>query len=301
VDRAGGDWESVSFEVIMEAVEGEDPRATAALDDALRFLAVGIANLSREFRPSMIILGGYLFERGESIYKRLRHILQRRPALFGLEPSQVVLGELGGKAVAIGAGTLILENFFGVARQIIDPLAASPLLEPAFERTPVWPDLADQGTVLAPSTTRIAWAGNLTPDFARVRVGEPITVALDVKVDHPREPNDLKALLHWDRVAMYGGHWATPKNSPMQLSSVVDGMLRYEVTLGALPPGRYEFTAHVMGANDVWLRAGGAGHENNGRVEVLPSRGAMPEDRKNGHLENNTRKEAARQKQEIAS
>ena len=48
-ERVGGDWDAVSFEVVMEAVDANDPVATGALDAALAYLAIGVANLSRSF------------------------------------------------------------------------------------------------------------------------------------------------------------------------------------------------------------------------------------------------------------
>jgi predicted NBD/HSP70 family sugar kinase len=271
-DRAGGDWDSVSFEVVMEAVHANEPLAASALDDALNFLAIGITNLSRELRPDMIVLGGYLFERDGAIYDRLIQALERRPPLFGMKPLQVVPGELGAKARCIGGGTLVLENFFGAAQRVMSPVAASQLPEPAFEHTPVWPQVSAAPGPVGPANARIAWAGNLTPHLARVRTGEPVPVTVDVRLEDPAQSAGLKVLLHWDRVGLFGGHWATPKNSPMQLTSDNDGVLRYGVTLGTLPPGRYEYAAHVVGANDLWVRGERPNNENNGRVEVLPAR-----------------------------
>jgi predicted NBD/HSP70 family sugar kinase len=300
-NRAGGDWDSVSFEVVMEAVEAEDAIGVTALDEALNFLAIGVTNLSRTFRPTTIVLGGYLFERGCGIYERLQAALQRRPPLFGVTPLQVELGVLGSKACCVGAGTLVLENFFGVAQQVMAPMAASQLPEPAFEHTLVWPRLAEQGIVLKPSDVRIAWAGDLQPDYSRVRSGEPISVTVDVRLEKADEDQaaSLKALLHWDRVALFGGPWATPKNSPMQLISNRYGLLTYGVTLGSLPPGRYEYAAHVMGANDIWIRAFQQEEVRNGRVEVLHSRAVAIDPGESQQNITRIRKEADRQKQLI--
>lgn len=299
--RADGDWDSVSFEVVMEAVEADDPIATAALYEALGFLSIGITNLTLEFRPTMVVLGGYLFERDPKILDHLRDALDQRPTLFGLKPPRVVHGELGQKACCIGAATLVLENFFGVAQQVMSPLT-SQLPEPAFEQTVVWPRLAEDGVILQPSSTRVAWAGNLQPEYSRVRMGEPVTVTIDVRVEEPNEPSEVKVLLHWDRVAMYGGYWATPKNSPMRLISNRNGLLGYGVTLGTLPPGRYEYTAHVLGANDFWVRADESRNgTTNGRIEVLPARYSASIDGANsGTNANSPRKEAERQKQPAA-
>ena len=116
-------------------------------------------------------------------------------------------------------------------------------------------------------------AGNLRPAFARVLPGEPITVSVDVELegDGAQTQTEVKALLHWDRVAQFGGNWPNPRNSPMHLVQEDGPDARYAITLGTLAPGKYEFTAHVLGANDVWVRVEGP-DERNGRVEVLPQR-----------------------------
>jgi len=271
-----GDWEAVSFEAIMEAVERGDPFATDALNDALSYLAIGISNLSRMVRPSMVVLGGYMFERGDGIVERLESEIGRRPSLFGMRPNRVTVGELGGKACSIGAGTLVLESFFGEAQQVIAPPIPTEVPEPSFEGTLVWPQEAEHGFVVKVSAVRIQSASDLRPAFSRIRSGEPLSVTVDVRLaDSASEtPPDVKVLLHWDRVALFGGNWATPKNSPMQLIDEKDGVLRYGVTLGSLPPGRYEFAAHVLGKNDIWVRTHDEHGESNGRVEVIASRAA---------------------------
>lgn len=272
--RTDGDWEAVSFEAVTEAVEANDPIAVAALEDALSYLAVGITNLSLMFRPNLIVLGGYLFERDLGMAERLQSLMSQRPTLFGMKPVEMLVGELGGKACGIGAGTLVLENFFGVAHQVITPSATPQLPEPSFEQPPEWP--TERGAVIKTSTVRLEWAGNLQPVHSRIRSSDSLAVTVDVRLAGKsiELPPDVKVLLHWDRVGLFGGHWVTPKNSPMQLIEQSEDVLRYGLTLGSLPPGRYEFAAHVMGKNDMWVRSNDEHGESNGRVEVIASRAA---------------------------
>ena len=277
-----GDWESVSFEAVMEAVEEKDEFASSALDDALDYLAVGVSNLSRMFRPNLIVLGGYMFERSDEPFKRLKEIVETRPSLFGMKPLNLAVGELGSTACGVGAATLILENFFGVAHHVMAPTQTPQLTEPAFESALVWPQESEQSVLVTTSPVEISWAGNLDPTFSRIRTGDHLSVTVDVRVAEGQTelPTDLAVLLHWDRVALFGGNWATPKNSPMRFLEEVNGVLRYEVRLGSLPSGRYEFAAHVIGKNDVWVRTNDERGERNGRVEVLRSRATAdrPED-----------------------
>ena len=300
VEHVGGDWDAVSFEAVMEAVDRQDPIATAALDEAISYLAICVSNVCRLFRPDMIVVGGQLFEHGGTTFERLQAALERRPAFFGMEARPVVLGDLGARAACVGAATLVLENFFGVAQQVMTSEPLSRVPQPAFEHTLVWPERAENGVVFVPGNVGIDWAGSLRATESRVRSGEPITVMVDVKLDagDSAKVSEVKALLHWDRVALFGGNWTNPKNSPMHLISSDRGEATFGVTLGSLPPGKYEYAAHVLGSNDIWVRTSNPIENTNGRVEVLPSRAAAFEGEIDLEPQKTTRKEAGPSKEQ---
>jgi hypothetical protein len=146
--------------------------------------------------------------------------------------------------------------------------------EPAFEQAPVWPDQADLAVALVRSDAMVAWAGNLQPASARLAAGEQVAVTVDVRLkpgSAAADANRVKVLLHWDRVPQFGGNWPKPKNSPMHLVAENGEVSTYAVTLGSLPPGKYEFAAHVLGANELWARTD-TPNETNGRIEILDPR-----------------------------
>jgi hypothetical protein len=116
-------------------------------------------------------------------------------------------------------------------------------------------------------------------------------VSVTVRTDPDGDPHDVKALLHWDRVGLFGGNWPSPKNSPMHLLRENGQEATFGVTLGSLPPGKYEYAAHVLGANDIWVRLGEFPTESNGRIEVLPSRAPVVDKDEVDDLENRSRKE----------
>jgi hypothetical protein len=123
---------------------------------------------------------------------------------------------------------------------------------------------------------KVRSAGNLQPAFSRIRSREPVTVTVDVLLDGScQEAQNVKALLHWDRVALFGASWPNPKNSPMHLVSREGSRATFAVTLGSLPPGKYEFAAHVLAADDLWVRPTGSTNVN-GRIEVLADRSSVP-------------------------
>ncbi|HEX6509911.1 MAG TPA: ROK family transcriptional regulator [Chloroflexota bacterium] len=268
-----GDWDAVSYAAITEAVQQGDPVATSAVDEAAAYLAVGITNAIRELRPEIVVLGGGLFDGPAGMFERLQGVLKLRPALFTASATPVVQGELGARAAAIGAATLVLENFFGIPQQVMSSELEAQAEQPAFERTLVWPLETADSVVLARSSTRVRLAGNLRPLSHRVRNGQPVTVKLDVELETPvaADAMDVKVLLHWDRVALFGAGWPNPKNSPMQLSSLDGRHATFSAVLGSLPPGKYEYAARVLAANDLWVRGDGPS-EPNGRLEVLSNR-----------------------------
>lgn len=272
-ERFGENWDAVTYEAVMEALNDGDQVADGAIDEAIACLAIGVSNIDRLLRPEAIVLGGQLFDRTPHIFERLRDLVLHRPSFFASPPAHLAVGDLNTRAPCVGAAALVLENFFGVPERVMAGDSAWHAPEPSFEDALVWPQLAERGILFTRGNERVTWAGNLQPVSLRVRNGDPITVTVEVERTGSAggtEPG-LKVLLHWDRVPMFGGNWPNPKNSPMQHVQTRGRRATYSVTLGMLPPGKYEFAAHVVGVNDMWVRTEGPG-EVNGRVEVLPSR-----------------------------
>ena len=144
--RAGGagplssaEASAVSYPAVLEAIAAGDAVASSALDEALGYLSIGLANIDRQLRPACIVLGGEMFADQHEVFERLVEIRRRRQPFFGVEPAPVLLGELGSQAVCIGAATLVLEAFFGTPEHVISAERRTGNTEPAFERTPVWP------------------------------------------------------------------------------------------------------------------------------------------------------------------
>jgi predicted NBD/HSP70 family sugar kinase len=261
--------EHLNFPVVREAIEAGDPVATSAADEAMGYLAVGVANLDRQIRPDVIVVGGELFSPGSDMFDRLLAILDRRPKLYGASTSRLLAGALGTRAPSVGAGTVVLESFFGVPEREIASESESDALEPTFESAPLWPVHTDAAMEGWTSTATVAWAGNLQPSVARLRGGDAVTVTVQARVVGDTDGHGVKTLLHWDRVPLFGGSWPSPKNSPMHVVSTTDDITTYGVTLGSLPVGKYEFTVHLLAANDVWVPGA---RQPNGRIEVLPAR-----------------------------
>lgn len=266
-----GDWDAVSFAAVTQALERGDAVVETIFNQSIAYLSLGITNLIRLLQPQRVVVGGQLFDQTDSPFGRLKSALGAR-SLDGAG-CRVLRGEFGSVAAPLGAATLVLEDFFGIPEYVMSAETPPPSGEPSFEDTLVWPEQAAESDLLAASDTRVVWVGNMRPSVARVPSGEPVTVTVDVTLDRPVTDGDsgIKALLHWDRVPVFGGNWPNPKNSPMHRVDQGGSSATYSISLGSLPPGKYEFAAHIIGANDMWVPAYGA-REPNGRLEVLPSR-----------------------------
>lgn len=293
--RAGG---AVGIAAVLDAVDDGDPLASSSLNEALAYLAAAIVNLDRQLRPGMIVVGGELFSHGPEVFGRLQAAVDSRPRLYDAPPPRLVLGVLGADAAAVGAGALILEAFFVAPEDVIAGDGVSVRNEPEFDQLPVLTD-EELAAVARPTFAGIVWAGNLQPMVSRLEAGATLTVRLDLELDDAngeREP-DAKILLHWDRVPLFGSSWPSPKNTPMRPAWRAGARVTYEVELDALPPGKYEYAVHALGANDVWVPGA---REPNGRAEVLPRHG--PDDhRSDSSARDRRRQEPGRREVEPVS
>jgi predicted NBD/HSP70 family sugar kinase len=105
------DQESTLAAIVDAALNG-DFTATQVLKDTAHYLGVGIANLINLFNPQLILLGGWAgLQIGEYILPELRHFVERYALKQPLSLTRIDLCQLGQDAVAMGAATLVLEQF----------------------------------------------------------------------------------------------------------------------------------------------------------------------------------------------
>lgn len=89
-------------EVFAGAASG-DERCREAVNQAIRYLAIGIANVVTVLVPDRIVLGGGIAGAGEAILAPLQAAIRRRVPLVPGGGPDLVLAELGPLAGAIGA------------------------------------------------------------------------------------------------------------------------------------------------------------------------------------------------------
>lgn len=97
---------------IVDAARGEDPAAMQALQDSVHYLGAGIANLVNLFNPQLILLGGWAgMQIGEYMLPQLRQCIEHYALKQPYSHTRIDLCQLGQDAVAMGAATLVLEQF----------------------------------------------------------------------------------------------------------------------------------------------------------------------------------------------
>ena len=101
-----------SLTAIIDAARREETTATQVLKDTAHYLGAGIANLINLFNPQLILLGGWAgLQLGAFILPELHQFIERYALKQLLPLTKIDLCQLGQDAVAMGAATLILEQF----------------------------------------------------------------------------------------------------------------------------------------------------------------------------------------------
>lgn len=103
----------VTLEAIERAVEGDDPLAVKVVEEAAHHLGVAIAGLLNLMNPGAVILGGGLTRAGDHLLVPLREAVMRRTLVSSVAASEIRMSELGPRAIALGAATLVLASALG--------------------------------------------------------------------------------------------------------------------------------------------------------------------------------------------
>lgn len=106
---AGGDFGRISAVSVAAAAAGGDPVAVSIIEEAARFLGIGVANLVNLLNPSLVVLGGGVMKTGELIWEGVRREVGARALETARARVRLVPAELGGRAGAIGAVALALQ------------------------------------------------------------------------------------------------------------------------------------------------------------------------------------------------
>ena len=99
-----------SAEAVVEAARTGSQRACAAVDETVRYLAMGIANLISALNPEMVVLGGGLMQAGGLFLEPIRRAAPQWAQPYSARQARIELSMLGESAGLLGAVRLALET-----------------------------------------------------------------------------------------------------------------------------------------------------------------------------------------------
>jgi glucokinase-like ROK family protein len=103
---------TLSIDAIKAAAIEGDPLALHVVQEAAEYLGVTVAGLLNLNNPSLVVFGGGITQVGELLLDPLRQTVRRRTLVSSISAADIITSQLGQRAVAIGASTLILNAAF---------------------------------------------------------------------------------------------------------------------------------------------------------------------------------------------
>lgn len=118
---------------LLDAARSSKPAADV-LDETAEFIGAGVANLVNLFNPECIVIGGWVGQLlGPRLLPRIREIAAARALRYPFSRVAIELGRLGPDAVAMGAATLVVEQFLAdggrVGARLADRAPQAPLTQ----------------------------------------------------------------------------------------------------------------------------------------------------------------------------
>ena len=109
-DQCNGDLGAIDAQMVFEAAEGGDVLCRGIIEEALRVLSIGIANLHNLLSPEVIIIGGGLAQAGEPFFRRITETVDRYVYHYPDLKLNIVPAQMGEDAVLGGAARLAWEQ-----------------------------------------------------------------------------------------------------------------------------------------------------------------------------------------------
>jgi glucokinase len=109
-ELAGGRVENVTAETVAAAARKKDALALEVVDDAVRYLAMGIGNIVSILNPEVIVLGGGLFQASDVFLEPVRREFRKWAQPLAAEKVRIELSALGEDAGLYGCGKLAWDS-----------------------------------------------------------------------------------------------------------------------------------------------------------------------------------------------
>ena len=105
-----GKMENVTAELVAKAARRNDGLALNVIDEAARYLGIGLANLVNMINPQMIIIGGGVSKMGAMLFRPARKSMKEHAFKLPARTVRVVRPRLGMDAGLIGAAIYTRES-----------------------------------------------------------------------------------------------------------------------------------------------------------------------------------------------
>ena len=107
----GGDTESVNGKTAFDGATAGDKAAKRVVNNYLRYLSEGLANIANAFRPEAVLIGGGISAQGENLTKPLQKRVDKLMLGHGAyAPVKILTASLGNDAGLMGAAMLAKEK-----------------------------------------------------------------------------------------------------------------------------------------------------------------------------------------------
>ena len=104
----GGDINNVNGKTVFDAATMGDAAAKRVVNNYLRYLSEGLANIANAFRPEAILIGGGISAQGESLTKPLQKRVDKLMLGHGAyAPVKIKTASLGNDAGLVGVAMLV--------------------------------------------------------------------------------------------------------------------------------------------------------------------------------------------------
>ena len=138
---AGGNPAAVTGWMVLKASEMGDKTCSAIVEQAAKYLGLGLANLVNLFNPSVLVLDQRLKLAGQGLLDQVIKVVKRQALTYSTERLSIRFGNLGDEASVLGAGSIALEKHFEIPalkppRFLIESISGPPHRRPSPETSP---------------------------------------------------------------------------------------------------------------------------------------------------------------------
>lgn len=108
LDLVDGDVDGIDSVVVAKADAAGDPLAAQILDEAIRYLSIGLGNLVTIFNPDKLVIGGGVSNIGDRLFRPLRQMILSKAMKESANHVEILRAELGGDVGVLGAICLVI-------------------------------------------------------------------------------------------------------------------------------------------------------------------------------------------------